>query len=153
MTDAAGRPVPDGMRIAVTAETWYRVVDGGWHNGSFGGSIIGGDAVPNDWRFRSFVVNGGQVTFTYSNIGLVLGTGGTATTVISILPAVGQRRSDRVDAVRRRADDAGGVDERDGGRDAAVDARGRRAAAGGDRGDEHPRRARQHWCRTARASR
>ena len=89
MTDAAGRPVPDGMRIAVTAETWYRLADGGWHNGSFGGSIVGGDAVPNDGRFRSFVVNGGQVTFTYSNIGLVLGTGGTATTVVSILPATG----------------------------------------------------------------
>jgi hypothetical protein len=89
MTDAAGRPVPDGMRIAVTADAWYRVADGGWHNQSFGGSILGGDSVSNDSRFRSFVVNGGQVTFTYSNIGLVLGTGGTATTVISILPAAG----------------------------------------------------------------
>lgn len=87
LTDASGRPVPDGMRIAVTADTWYRVEDQGWSNGSFGGTILGGDDVPNDGRFRSFVVTGGQVTFTYSNAGLVLGVSETATTVVSILPA------------------------------------------------------------------
>jgi hypothetical protein len=89
MTDASGRPVPDGMRVAVTAAVWYRASDGGYHNESFGGAILGGDPVPNDGNFRSFVVNGGQVTFTYSNNGLVLGMGGTATTVISVNPATG----------------------------------------------------------------
>lgn len=89
MTDAAGRPVPDGMRVAVTAVAWYRASDGGWHNESFGGTILGGTPTPNDGNFRSFVVNGGQVTFTYSNNNLVLGMGGTATTVISINPANG----------------------------------------------------------------
>lgn len=89
LTDSAGRPVPDGMRIAVTAEPWYRLSDGGYHNGSFGGTILGGDSVPNDGRFRSFVVNGGQATFTFSNVGQVLNYNQTATTVIAILPATG----------------------------------------------------------------
>jgi hypothetical protein len=88
LTDAAGHPVPDGARIAVTARTWYRL-DGGYHNSSFGGTIVGGDAVPNDGDFRSFVVTGGQVSFTYSNVGLTLDRGATATTVIAILPAAG----------------------------------------------------------------
>ena len=89
LTDAAGRPVPDGMRVAVAARPWYRVSDGGYSNSSFGGSIIGGDPVPNDGDFRSFVVTGGQVSFIYSNAGLVLNRGETATTVIAILPADG----------------------------------------------------------------
>lgn len=89
LTDLAGRPVPDGMRIAVAARAWYRASDGGYHNGSFGGTIVGGDPVPNDGDFRSFVVTGGQVSFIYSNVGLVLGRNATATTVIAILPADG----------------------------------------------------------------
>lgn len=89
LTDAGGRPVPDGTRIAVSPLTFYRLSDGGYHNGSFGGSILGGDVSPNDGNFRSFVVHDGEVTFTYSNAGLVLGRGETATTVISILPAYG----------------------------------------------------------------
>ena len=89
LTDAAGRPVPDGMRIAVAARLWYRASDGGYSNSSFGGSIIGGSVSPNDGDFRSFVVSGGQVSFTYSNVGLVLNRGETATTVIAIVPADG----------------------------------------------------------------
>lgn len=87
LTDADGRPVPDGSRIAVTAVNWTRLDDGGCCNGSFGGTIVGGDPVPNDSRFRSFVVQSGQATFTYSNVGLVLDRGTTATSVIAILPA------------------------------------------------------------------
>ncbi len=89
LADALGRPVPDGTRIAVTAALWYRQSDGGYPNGSFGGTILGGGPVPNDGNFRSFVVNGGAVTFTYSNSGLVLGVGSTATTVLAVLPATG----------------------------------------------------------------
>ncbi len=89
LTDAAGRPVPDGVRVAVTAKLWYRQSDGHYSNGSFGGTIVGGDAVPNDGDFRSFVVTGGQVAFTYSNSGLVLNRDETATTVIAVLPATG----------------------------------------------------------------
>ena len=85
------RPAPraDGVRVAVTAALWYRQADGQYSNGSFGGAIVGGDAVPNDGNFRSFVVSGGQIAFTYSNSGLVLNRGETATTVIAILPATG----------------------------------------------------------------
>ncbi len=87
LTDGAGHPLPDGTRVAVTAQAWYRLADGGFHNGSFGGTILGGDPVPNDGRFRSFVVQDGSVTFTYSNAGLVLDRLETATTVLAILPA------------------------------------------------------------------
>lgn len=89
LVDALGRPLPDGARVAVTAENWFRASDGSCCNSSFGGAILGGDPVPNDGRFRSFLVNGGTVTFTYSNAGLVLDRGATATTVIAILPATG----------------------------------------------------------------
>jgi hypothetical protein len=89
LTDASGRLVPDGTRIAVTASNWYRTSDGGYPNGSFGGTILGGSATPNDGGFRTFTVSGGQISFTYSNVGLVLNIGETATTVISFLPADG----------------------------------------------------------------
>jgi hypothetical protein len=89
LTDASGRLVPDGTRIAVTAGNWYRASDGGYPNGSMGGTILGGDGTPNDGSFRTFTVSGGQVTFTYSNSGLVLNVGETATTVVSFLPADG----------------------------------------------------------------
>ena len=62
------------MRVAVTARLWYRASDGGYHNSSFGGTIVGGEMVVNDHDFRSFVVTGGQVSFIYSNVGLVLGS-------------------------------------------------------------------------------
>ncbi len=89
LTDSLGRPVPDGTRIAVTAVNWYRQSDGGCCNGSLGGTIVGGDAVPNDGSFRSFVVAGGSVSFVYSNAGLVLDRGVSATAVVAVLPAMG----------------------------------------------------------------
>ncbi|BCS34833.1 hypothetical protein TBR22_A40590 [Luteitalea sp. TBR-22] len=86
ISDATGRLVPDGTRVAVATRPWYRQGDGGYSNESFGGTILGGDPAPNDGDFRMFTVSGGQVTFTYSNAGLVLGAFETATTVIAILP-------------------------------------------------------------------
>ncbi len=92
ITDSSGRLVPDGTKVAVTAGPWYRQSDGGWSNGSFGGTILGGDATPNNGAFRTFSVIGGQVTFTYSNAGIVLGPFETATTVVAVLPADGLGR-------------------------------------------------------------
>ena len=89
LVDALGRPVPDGSRVAVTTTNWYRQADGGCCNSSFGGTILGGIGAPNDGNFRSFVVTGGSVSFTYSNAGLVLDRGATATTVVAVLPATG----------------------------------------------------------------
>lgn len=89
LTDAQGRPLPDGTKVAVTAREWYRQSDGGYSNGSVGGAIIGGASTPNDGDFRTFDVTGGQVTFTYSNNFLTLNHSTTATTVVAILPANG----------------------------------------------------------------
>lgn len=89
LTDSLGYLVPDGTMVAVTAVNWYRMSDGQFGNGSFGGSILGGVSSPNDGSFRAFPVQGGSVTFTYSNNGLVLDDSATATTVIAILPAFG----------------------------------------------------------------
>jgi hypothetical protein len=87
LSDAGGTPIPDGTNFALTASPWYRVSDGGWNNGSAGGSIVGGAATPNDGRFRTFALSGGQIVATYSAAGLVLNPRTTATTVISLLPA------------------------------------------------------------------
>ena len=77
--DAVGNLVPDGTRIAVTAAVWYNR-DGSYHNGSAGGAIGGGAATPNDGNFRTFVVTGGQVTFSF--------TAPSAANVTSVISAI-----------------------------------------------------------------
>lgn len=89
ITDRSGRVVPDGTKVAIAARPWYRASDGGYSNGSFGGTVLGGTVATNDDDFRIFAVTGGQVTFTYSNAGLVLSPFQTANTVLSIMPASG----------------------------------------------------------------
>jgi hypothetical protein len=66
LTDAQGRVVPDGTKVAITAQPWYRLADGGWNNNSAGGTMTGGDPTPNDGRFRTYQVTGGQVTFSFT---------------------------------------------------------------------------------------
>ena len=69
---------PDGTKFAATAVTWYRATDGGWHNGSAGGSIVDGVPTPNDGRFRTFTVSGGEVAVTYSDAGVFADFGAPA---------------------------------------------------------------------------
>jgi len=94
----AGRPLPTGTRVAVT------VADNGSDGGGFrvrsvGGSIVGGTPVarsgfgyasdlPGD-AFRLFTVVGGGVEVTYTNSGIALAAGETATARIQLLPADG----------------------------------------------------------------
>jgi hypothetical protein len=77
--DAVGNLVPDGTRIAVTAAVWYNH-DGSYSNNSAGGAIGGGAATPNDGNFRTFVVTGGQVTFSF--------TAPSAANVTSVISAI-----------------------------------------------------------------
>ncbi len=96
LNDSQGRPVPDGTKVALTAANTNRT-DGYCCNGSFGGSLADGQAVPNDTRFRSYVVTGGQTQATFSAEGLFVGTDQTRPSVISLLPADqdGNRVGDR----------------------------------------------------------
>ena len=87
ITDAQGVPVPDGTLVAITADQWYRLSDGGFSNGSAGGAMTGGIATPNDSRFRTYAVTGGAVSATYTNLGLFMDTGNSASAVLSVLPA------------------------------------------------------------------
>ena len=70
--------VPDGTKVAITAVLWYRVSDGGYHNGSAGGTMLGGEATPNDGNFRTYTVTNGQVTATYSSEGVFVTTRASA---------------------------------------------------------------------------
>ena len=81
--DAVGNLVPDGTRIAVTAAVWYNR-DGSYTNTSAGGTIDGGAATPNDGNFRTFVVTGGQVTFSFT-----APSSANVTSVISAISADG----------------------------------------------------------------
>ena len=51
-----------------------------YHNGSAGGAIGGGVATPNDGNFRTFVVSGGQITFSF--------TAPSSTNVTSVISAI-----------------------------------------------------------------
>src|SRR5262249_38308420 len=66
IVDALGNTVPDGTRIAVTANTWYRRSDGGYGNNSAGGTFLGASTAGNDGNFFIFTVNNGRVDATYS---------------------------------------------------------------------------------------
>jgi hypothetical protein len=87
LTDAQGRTVADGTRVALTARPWYRQSDGGYSNGSAGGSFVGGTPSPNEASFTSYEVSNGRVTATYSAEGLTNAVGATRPAVVSVLPA------------------------------------------------------------------
>jgi len=97
LTDVAGRPIPDGTKLALTADAWYRVADGGWNNGSAGGTFIDGEPTPNDGRFRTYTVQNQSIVATYSDAGLVQDTFRTAAAIVSVLPAApnGNRIAER----------------------------------------------------------
>ncbi len=97
LTDAQGRAVPDGTKVAITAQPWYRLADGGWNNASAGGTMTGGDPTPNDSRFRTYTVTGGQVTATYSSAGVFVQRGATDAAILSVLGATpsGDRIAER----------------------------------------------------------
>ncbi len=88
---------PDGTKFAATAATWYRATDGGWNNGSAGGSIVDGEPTPNDSRFRTFTASGGEVAVTYSDAGVFADFGAPRTVTIALVTAnaAGNKTADR----------------------------------------------------------
>lgn len=81
--DRLGNRVPDGARVGLTAEEWYRRSDGGWSNGSAGGVISGGDPVANGSGFRAFTLVDGVARGLYSPAGVVFSTGQVRDAVLS----------------------------------------------------------------------
>ena len=79
--------MPNGSKVAITAAPWYRVSDGGYSNSSAGGTMLGGESTPNDGDFRTYPVNGGSVTATYSSVNKFVDTGNTSPAIVSVLAA------------------------------------------------------------------
>jgi hypothetical protein len=84
--DAAGNPLPDGTKVAVTVASGYVYLPSGAPIYSAGGTII--DGTPNG-LYRIFTVAGGAFTATYSatSTWFDFNTGVTASAVIQVLAA------------------------------------------------------------------
>lgn len=72
--DLAGRPVPEGTLIGVTAGNSATFI-GCCFIGSAGGSILGGTTAGNNGSFKVFPVTNGQVVVQYSAQGLLVSEG------------------------------------------------------------------------------
>ncbi|MCU1350083.1 MAG: hypothetical protein JWO56_3113, partial [Acidobacteria bacterium] len=65
--DGQGRPVPDGTKVALSANYCAaRYPSNGFCVDSAGGSILGGDPAPFGTQYRIFTITNGQVVATYS---------------------------------------------------------------------------------------
>jgi hypothetical protein len=83
--DVVGRAIT-GSHVAVTAVNFNKL-DGYCCTGSFGGTIEGGAAVPNDGRMRAFTLTDGRAEFIYSPTDLRLNVGDVRTASIVVVPA------------------------------------------------------------------
>jgi hypothetical protein len=72
--DLAGRPVPDGTLIGVTAASGVSYV-GCCYIFSAGGTILDGTPAPNNGNFKVFPVTNGQVVVQYSSQGILVSEG------------------------------------------------------------------------------
>jgi hypothetical protein len=81
--DTSGNLVPDGSRIAVTADSiGVAGPDGSCCVSSAGGTVQNGDgASPNDGHFRYFTVQSGAIGIQFQ------APAGTGTSVLQLLPA------------------------------------------------------------------
>lgn len=86
--DAIGNPVPDGTKVVVTAGSHgYDYPNTNTNVSSAGGVIISGTPSPSGNGLKSHVINGGQIEVTYSAQGVEVGSQGTATVNVQVLPA------------------------------------------------------------------
>ena len=72
-----GERLADQMAVATTTTIGGAVL----------GAIIGGDPTPNDALFRTFVVSGGEVAVTYSDVGVLADFNSPVTAIVSLVPA------------------------------------------------------------------
>jgi hypothetical protein len=93
MLDAAGNPLADGSRVALTAVSGA-ATSGGFGIASAGGALLSagvtpGDGAPagNNGNYRIFTVAGGEVRAAYSAEGLKAGVSQTLVARISLVPA------------------------------------------------------------------
>ena len=72
--DLAGRPVPEGTLIGVSAVSGA-TYSGCCYIGSAGGAILGGTTAGNNGNFKVFAITNGQVVVQYSSQGLTVSEG------------------------------------------------------------------------------
>jgi len=88
VTDTAGSLVPDGARVAVSADdTQFTQPDGFGAIRSAGGTITNGTPTPGDPRFKTLEVEGGRVEVHYDPGPVRLSGNETATARVHLLPA------------------------------------------------------------------
>jgi hypothetical protein len=86
-------PVPDGALVGLTATPYEAIVSGlGWVAGA-GGTISSAGTSPGDGTlatnnsyFQQFTVAGGQVSASYSDLGITAGIGQTVQAYIAVVP-------------------------------------------------------------------
>jgi uncharacterized protein YjdB len=87
MRDSAGKPVPDGVSVGVSAGGGLFVTPNGCcYIPSAGGTIDNGATVADN-RVRQFTVSGGRIDVQYDPSSVTLAGAQTATAVIQLVPA------------------------------------------------------------------
>ncbi len=84
--DAAGKPVPDGTPVLVSAASCAST-SGGFCVNSAGGTILGGAAASAGSAYRLFTTQGGVAEGDYSSSGLVSRVGQIQLAVLQVVPA------------------------------------------------------------------
>jgi hypothetical protein len=84
--DAFGNPIPDGVKVAVTAINNGTVV-GCCFIGSAGGQILSGTPSPSNPNFLVHTITNGQVVVTYADQNVIAGPGQISTTQVQMVAA------------------------------------------------------------------
>jgi len=84
--DAFGNPIPDGVKVVVTAANGATVV-GCCFVGSAGGQILSGTPSPNNASFMVHTITNGQVVVTYADQNLTAGPGQINTAQVQMAEA------------------------------------------------------------------
>ena len=83
--DSNGQPVPDGTRVAISANNCAARDAWGYCYGSIGGTIVNGDPAPEiSWAYRLFTVMNGQVVAEYTASGISVAQDERVATIVAI---------------------------------------------------------------------